>query len=202
MTLLGILNAIALRNASSETALRALNTKYRERLIREFLTRSRSLRQSPHDVDDLLQIVYERIFRKARTFRGSSEGEAWNWVKALSHRCLLTHVIGMRRRRKFEVFDPLPLGIGDDSDTKASSQVEMIRIFGDFLNPSTLAATEEWLVQFEGNHPEPAQILVYLIQGLAPREIAPLIGRSVHATAQYVYQCRKLALRYRDHMEL
>jgi len=202
VTLLDILLAIARHDASSEHALRALNDQHRERLIREFHSRSHALRRSPHDVEDLLQIVYERIFRKAHTFRGTSEGEAWNWVKRLSYRCLLTQVTAARRRRKFEVMESLPMHSEDEWDTSDYTSKHSDLNCDEFFDPSKLVETEEWLVRFKRKHPEQARIIVFLIHGLSPKEIAPLIGRSVRATTQYIYECRRLALRYRDHLDL
>ena len=138
---------------------------------------------SGQEAEDLLQETFIKVFEKATTYSGNGSAKSWIWQIA---RNILTDQFRNRGRIAAHqvIFDdddswsqlleatPGPDPVNDDEESMRDCVQRGISAYGMQM-------------------PDRAYVITLYMEGSAIAEIADEIGRSIKATKQYLFQCRK-----------
>jgi RNA polymerase sigma factor (sigma-70 family) len=193
-----ILLAIARRDASSEHAVRLLDAQHRDSLLRNLVRQMKFHRMDPAYAEDVLQNAFFHIARGAHSFRGVSDGEAWNWIMRVVERCCLDEKRRQGRTLRREISLDARLEEHNDAGEHGAQPLPPPLIGDDRSIDETLNLTEKTLLLVHKLSPLKAEVLRHLMDGLDVKEIAEILGRSEAATRQFIYECRITAKRVRD----
>lgn len=176
--------------AQVEAALSSLHRDYGRALWHEGW---RALRDADL-AHDLLQETLLKVWRACTSFRG--DAELYPWLLVILRRS----AIDLLRRRRPE--EPLE---DDTGQVRAEVETAWGELRADLADvpPERLMARESEAVfrrcadRFAAEQPQAAEVIRWIAEeGLAPAEVAELIGRSPGATREYISQCRKKARLY------
>lgn len=126
---------------------------------------------------DLVQETFIQALRHLHQFDGRAQLATWVW--AIARNQLLEHL--RRKKRRAGVTDEQTEPV--DPDTLMSAQSGRLMEQG--------ACVRRGFAAFAQRHPERAQVL-YLaaVEGWTNEELAGFLGRTTHAAAEYLSQCR------------
>ncbi len=141
---------------------------------------------------DLLQETLLKVWRACASFRGDSE--LYPWLAGILRRAAIDR---LRRQRPEVAIDDLAGGA--EGLLAAGNGIDQAS-----ANPQHQAETQQsrevfarCAERFSAEQPQAAEVIRWIVEdGLAPADIAALIGRSPGATREYLSQCRKKARHY------
>lgn len=157
--------------------IRALYQSVGQQMLRFFVYRGVSSDESK----DILQETIIKIVRGIDSFKGDGTARAWFWQ--IARNCLTDFLRKQSRLGDHEsVFD-----------SEAWQKLE--ETTPDPVEHSPRQSIEECvadgLATFGEKMPERAYVLTLQMDGASIEEIGKIIGRTVAATKQYLYECRK-----------
>lgn len=161
------LAALFRRNLDAEAELEQLYRQQFGRVVAYF----RRCGASDAEAKELAQDSFLRAFRSLNHFRGESQFSTWFW--AIARNVLVDHL----RQAKPDAVDTNP----DDLPAGHCALSQHLR----------QKCLQTGFARFSADHPERAQALyLFAVEGLSTKELAVLLGRTEHATHEYLSQCR------------
>jgi len=136
---------------------------------------------------DLVQETFAKAWNKREGFREDARLSTWVWTIALNVGREALRRPAHRRESTAAELEPAELAC-DLSLTE-----------GLVLHPNamTLACVRRQFARFADQHPERAQALwLSAVEQWTPEELAPVLGRTPRATAQYLSESRKKLVIY------
>lgn len=177
--------------ARIETCLRIVDREHGARFCRE----AAAVLRCWHAAEDAVQEAMVKAWQRCATFGG--QGDPVAWIHQIVRRTVLD---ALRRRHDTEE----PLHDDDGALTPAATAAVAAQSALAAAGPEQQLVTAQaeavfrrCFARFAQAHPEHAAVLRWVVEdGLGHAELAPLLGRSVGATREYVSQCRKRARPY------
>ncbi len=160
-----------------DAGLRTLYEAHAQHMLRFFVYRG----VSPDDSKDILQETIVKIVRGAESYSG--EGAAKSWIWQIARNCLTDHLRKTTHQGDHVVaLDEERWQVLEET-TPAPAQAQP----GDSVESCVAAG----MTAFGRQMPERAYALSLQMEGSSIEEIGQKIGRTVAATKQYLYECRK-----------
>jgi RNA polymerase sigma factor (sigma-70 family) len=170
---------VATGGAPAERGMRELVRLLESRVLSIFLRNS----MDEATAHDLAQETFVRIAKAAAGFRGDSKVNTW--VHTIATNLLRDHT----RRPKTEV------NLDDDGWAAQENRREFWVLPGfeeQQLSAALVACVRRMFGRFAAHHPEHAEALRFSALNEADlSEVAMWLGRTLHATSEYLSQCRK-----------
>ena len=160
-----------------DSGIRALYQAYAQHMLRFFVHRG----VSPDDSRDIVQETLVKIVRGAESYSGDGSARAWIWQ--IARNCLTDHQRKMANHENHVVA----------LDEEHWQVLEKTTAAPNQANPddSVEACVSAGMSEFSKEMPERAYALSMQMEGSSIEEIGQMIGRTVAATKQYLYECRK-----------
>lgn len=182
--------SIPMQPLIADLSLQPLEDYYRSHrgLLRGYLLR-RGVRQEA--AADVVQDTFARAVRAWPSFRG--ECSLSTWLHAIARHALADHLRAIGRSPEDHAFSLDDLDPADASLTAAG-----------LARPSSGLeaglAIRRALAEFARAHPQRAEVLhLVAVNGWTQDELGHWLGRTPHAAAQYLSQCRQLLRQSLDH---
>lgn len=142
----------------------------------------------PDSAADLVQDTFARAVRAWPAFRGQSSLSTW--VYAIARATLADHFRSLGRSPEDRAFSLDDL----DPDGEGLTPAQAGRPSGHAANPTESSlAVRRALVRFAQAHPQRAEVLhLVAVNDWSSAELGQWLGRTSHAAAEYLSQCRRL----------
>ncbi|MEI7847083.1 MAG: sigma-70 family RNA polymerase sigma factor [Chloroflexota bacterium] len=132
------------------------------------------------EAEGVVQQAFLKIYKKAATYHGQTDGEAWSWISTTTHH----HMLDVIRQKNANEKNLVSL----DDETCASHAVLIDELALDMKG---------WLERFFTSLSErEQQIFRMLSDGIAQKEIAALLGVSMPRITQIIKTIQKKALKF------
>lgn len=162
---------------AQDAGIRALYQVHAQRMLRNFVFHS----VSADDSQDILQETFVKIVRGAESYSGAGTAKAWIWQVARN--CLTDYW-----RKKAHLADHEVVVDEENWQKLEETIAEPAQpLPGDSVDTCVSAG----LTEFGKQMPERAYVLQLQMEGNSIEEIGRQIDRTVAATKQYLYECRK-----------
>lgn len=140
-------------------------------------------------VDDLFQETFIKVYRAAAQFKGDSRVSVW--ICSIARNCVLGHLRGTGAR------EALNIALEDDPDDEQSgaSGAERAELMERSQAPGSSDlddCVDRGFATFGARYPDRAQALqLSAVEEWTIEEMAAYLGRTLQATRQYLFECRK-----------